>query len=280
MFEKIYLSRKETKAWGMDNPIGDPTGGAAYGEYNDPVSALVVGGASLIGGAMGANAAKKAAQTQANAIQGQIAEQRRQFDIQNEQLAPYRELGYTALNDITGRKDFLTSQFGPDQYAQYLDPSYNFRFQQGQRAAQNAMNAGGGLLSGNTLRGLTEYGQGAASQEYANAFNRFQTERGNIYNTLASMAGIGQTGQSQANQLASNYMNAQTQLGVGLGQAQAAGQIGQANAISGGLQNAGNMYTLYDLTRNRAIGLPSNEYLGSPIYNQSAYGPVGTTYGE
>ena len=235
---------------------------------------------SVVGGVLGGNAAKKAAETQANAIREQVAEQRRQFDIQNEQLAPYRQFGYAALNDITGRKDFLTSQFGPDQFAQYLDPSYNFRYEQGQRAAQNAMNAGGGLLSGNTLRGLTEYGQGAASQEYANAFNRFQTERGNIYNTLAGMAGIGQAGQSQANQLASNYMNAQTQLGVGLGQAQAAGQIGQANAISGGLQNAGNMYTLYDLTRNRAIGLPSNEYLGSPIYNQSAYGPVGTTYGE
>jgi len=235
---------------------------------------------SVVGGVLGGNAAKKAADTQANAIREQVAEQRRQFDIQNEQLAPYRQLGYTALNDITGRKDFLTSQFGPDQFAQYLDPSYNFRYEQGQRAAQNAMNAGGGLLSGNTLRGLTEYGQGAASQEYANAFNRFQTERGNIYNTLAGMAGIGQAGQSQANQLAQNYMNAQTQLGVGLGQAQAAGQIGQANAISSGLQNAGNMYTLYDLTRNRASGLPSNEYLGSPIYNQSAYGPVGTTYGE
>ena len=268
MFEKIYLSRKETKAWGMDNPIGDPMGGAAYGEYNDPVSAIISVGGNLIGGALGGNAAKKAAETQANAIREQASEQRRQFDIQNEQLAPYRQLGYTALNDITGRKDFLTSQFGPDQFAQYLDPSYNFRYEQGQRAAQNAMNAGGGLLSGNTLRGLTEYGQGAASQEYGNAFNRFQTERGNIYNTLAGMAGIGQTGQSQANQLAQNYINAQTQLGVGLGQAQAAGQIGQANAISGGLQNAGNMYTLYDIIRNRSK------------YNPSAYGPVGITEGE
>jgi len=232
---------------------------------------------NVVGGYMQGQAAKKAAETQAAAIRDQIAEQRRQFDIQNEQLAPYRQLGYTALNDITGRKDFLTSQFGPDQYAQYLDPSYNFRYEQGQRATQNALNAGGGLLSGNTLRGLTEYGQGAASQEYANAFNRFQTERGNIYNTLAGMAGIGQTGQSQANQLAQNYMNAQTQLGVGLGQVQAAGQIGQANAISGGLQNAANMYTLYDLRKKKESELPSNAYLGS---NLSAYGPVGTTQGE
>jgi len=274
MFEKIYLSRKETKAWGMDNPIGDPTGGAAYGEYNDPVSALVVGGSSIVGGIMGSRAARDAANTQANAIRDQIAEQRRQFDIQNEQLAPYRELGYTALNDITGRKDFLTSQFGPDQYAQYLDPSYNFRFQQGQRAAQNAMNAGGGLLSGNTLRGLTEYGQGAASQEYANAFNRFQTERGNIYNTLAGMAGIGQTGQSQANQLAQNYMNAQTQLGVGLGQVQAAGTIGQANAYSNAIGGAGNALALGLMNNNTGgqgyfggIKTPQQTNTGTNIYS-------------
>lgn len=235
---------------------------------------------NVLGGLLGGNAAKKAAETQADAIRSQIGEQRRQFNILQEQLKPYREFGYSALKDITGNKDFLLGQFGPEQAAQYFDPAYNFRYQQGQRAAQNALNAGGGLLSGNTLRGLTEYGQGAASQEYANAFNRFQTERGNIYNTLASMAGIGQAGQSQANQLASNYMNAQTQLGIGLGQAQAAGQIGQANAISGALQNAANMYTIYDLTRNRASGLQSNAYLGSSTYNPSAYGPVGTTEGE
>jgi len=236
--------------------------------------AAAIGGSSIISGIMGSRAARDAANTQAAAIRDQIAEQRRQFEIQNEQLAPYRELGYTALNDITGRKDFLTSQFGPDQFAQYLDPSYNFRFQQGQRAAQNAMNAGGGLLSGNTLRGLTEYGQGAASQEYASAFNRFQTERGNIYNTLASMAGIGQTGQSQANQLASNYMNAQTQLGVGLGATQAAGTIGQANAYSNAIGGAGNALA-YGLMNNNTggqgyfggISAPQQTNTGTNIYS-------------
>lgn len=39
--KKIYLSRAQTRAMAMDHPIGDPTGGAAYGERNDPVSAVV-----------------------------------------------------------------------------------------------------------------------------------------------------------------------------------------------------------------------------------------------
>ena len=47
---KLYLSRAQTRAWSSDLPVGDPTGGAAYGERNDPVSA-VIGGAELLGGA-------------------------------------------------------------------------------------------------------------------------------------------------------------------------------------------------------------------------------------
>lgn len=36
---KYYLSRSITRAMSADHPIGDPTGGAAYGEKNDPISA-------------------------------------------------------------------------------------------------------------------------------------------------------------------------------------------------------------------------------------------------
>ena len=39
--QKIYLSRAQTRAMALEHPIGDPTGGAAYGEKNDPVSAVV-----------------------------------------------------------------------------------------------------------------------------------------------------------------------------------------------------------------------------------------------
>ena len=39
--QKIYLSRAQTRAMALEHPIGDPTGGAAYGEKNDPVSAVL-----------------------------------------------------------------------------------------------------------------------------------------------------------------------------------------------------------------------------------------------
>lgn len=38
MFKKTYLSRAMTRAWSMDAPIGDPFGGPAFGERNEPVS--------------------------------------------------------------------------------------------------------------------------------------------------------------------------------------------------------------------------------------------------
>jgi hypothetical protein len=41
MTKKFYLTRTQTRAMAADHPIGDPTGGAAYGEKNDPVSAII-----------------------------------------------------------------------------------------------------------------------------------------------------------------------------------------------------------------------------------------------
>lgn len=38
---KIYFSRSITRTMSADHPVGDPTGGAAYGEKNDPVSAVL-----------------------------------------------------------------------------------------------------------------------------------------------------------------------------------------------------------------------------------------------
>jgi len=38
---KIYFSRSMTRAMAIDYPIGDPTGGVAYGEKNDPISAAL-----------------------------------------------------------------------------------------------------------------------------------------------------------------------------------------------------------------------------------------------
>lgn len=230
------------------------------------VAAAIVGGASLASGYMGARAAGRAAEQQAASQAQSMALQKEMFDIQQEQQRPYREAGYTALGDIAGMRPYLQQQFTPQDFAAGIDPGYAFRLQQGQRAAQQQANVGGGLLSGNTLAGLQDYTQGQASQEYGNAFNRFQTQRSNIYNTLASIAGLGQTATGASGQAAMNAGQSMGQNLANIGTAQAAGTVGAANALAGGVQNAGNMYYMSNLLRggpNPMANAPTSGYTPS-----------------
>ena len=240
------------------------------------LAALASGLGSVASGVIGASAAEKAAQTQADAAVKAAQIQQEMFNTINAQGAPYRASGYNALNqigsmlpgqyskyDASGKligtdtgTGYFTQQYGPEQFQKDIDPGYAFRLQQGQMANQRASNLAGGLIGGNALRGMQDYTQGMASQEYGNAFNRFQTQRSNIYNTLAGIAGIGQTAQGQTNTLAQNNATAQGQLGVGAAAAQAAGQIGQAAGYGGAATGAGNAYLLAQLLKqNQGVAL-------------------------
>jgi hypothetical protein len=220
-------------------------------------AALGSGVSGALQGLLAANAANKGAQLQSDAARAALAQQQAMFNTLNSQQAPYRGAGYGALNQIQGMlpgqyvkydaqgnpigmgtgTGYLTQQFTPEMFQQGIDPGYAFRLQQGQMANQRMGNVSGGGLGGNVMRGLQDYTQGQASQEFGNAFNRFQTQRSNIYNTLAGIAGIGQASQQQANVLGSNLANAQANLGVGSAAAQAAGQVGQAGAYGGALNS-------------------------------------------
>jgi hypothetical protein len=225
----------------------------------DPVSATISAVGSVGSGLIGASAARKAADQQSKAAERAMAMEREMFDLSRADLAPYRETGYTALKDIEGMKPFLTSQFGEDQFAQYLDPSMAFRQKLGTQATERLQNVGGGALSGNTLRALNEFGQNLASTEYGNAFNRFQTERQNIYNTLANIAGMGQNAVNTGVQAGQNFAGQMTGLITGQGAAQAAGTVGAANAITGSLGQLGNIGMMYGM--NRA---PTSAAVASP----------------
>ena len=253
----------------------------------------IIGGAILGSSFLGANSANRAAQTQADAAGQSAAMQKQMFDVQNAQQAPYRQSGYNALNQIgalgsgtygiydktgnvTGQgtgSGYLTQQFGPEQFAAGMDPGYAFRLQQGQMANKNMSNQAGGMIGGNALKGLQDYTQGQASQEYGNAFNRFQTQRGNIYNTLASIAGLGQTSLGQTGQLSGQTAQGVGSAIAGQGAATAGGQIGVGNALSSGLSQFGNQQYLSSLLGQR--GNVVN--LGSA--SQSANSAPMTTYG-
>ena len=232
----------------------------------DPVTGTIAA-VSLGSGYMQSRAAKDAASMQAASANRSMDQERAMYEQSREDLGPYREQGYTALRDIERMKPFLTSQFGPEQFGQYLDPSMAFRQRLGTQATERLANVGGGAISGNTLRSLTDYGQNLASTEYGNAFNRFQTERGNIYNTLANIAGMGQQSVNTGVQAGQNFAAGQTGLITGQAAANAAGTVGSANALAGGFGGATNAYLLNQFMNNRQ----------NPVAPPGGYGNVTMT---
>ena len=250
------------------------------------IPAAIMGGSSILGGLISGQGAKQGAQTQADAALQSAQLQKQMFDVQNAQQAPFRQTGYNALNQIgqlgsgtygiydptgnvTGQgqgSGYLTQQFGPEQFAAGIDPGYAFRLQQGQRQLAAQQNASGGLIGGNALTGMQDYTQGQASQEFGNAFNRFNTQRSNIYNTLASMAGLGQTSLGQTTAASTNAGGNIGGAISNVGSALGAGQVGQANAYSSGLQGAGNSYMLSQLLapKSNAPKYPLFDANGNP----------------
>lgn len=211
------------------------------------VAAAAITAAAGIGSALiGSSAASSAAKAQANAARRGIAAQERMFERQLELQEPFRQGGLTAQNQLltllglTGG-DAASAQFGMaarpfgmDQFQ--ADPGYAFRLSQGMKALERSAAARGGLLSGSTLAGVTRYGQDMASQEYQNAFNRYQIERQARLNPLQSMMGAGQSATNQLTGAAGQLGQGLAQSYGNLGQAQASGYIGQANAAAQGLQ--------------------------------------------
>lgn len=215
-------------------------------------AALGVGGALL-----GMNSSKKQAKAAQNAANTQAAAADRasqvQWDMYDQtraDLMPYADAGRTALSQLMG-------QMGPDGYFSqtytgqdiYSDPSYQFRLQQGQDAIQSSAAAKGSLLSGATLKALQGYGQDMASQEYQNAYNRFNADQTNQYNRLANMVGIGQNAAAQQGNYGAQTAQAVANNTMAGANAQAAGMVASANAkaqgqqaMLGGLGNLAGMF--------------------------------------
>ena len=255
MLTKIYASRALTRTMGMHDPIGDPFGGVAFGEKNDPITAAVVVGSTVVGGMMQGDAARSAANTQADAqrqAQAQILAAGREGA---QQYDPYIKLGQTGTNALNANIPYLTSQFSNADLNSQLAPNYQFGLQQGQGTTNAAANASGGMMSGNALQGLNQFNQNYAQNAYQQAFNNYQAQQTNIYNRLAGISGIGLQGATgAANALIGTGTNVGN-LTTGIGNAQAAGTIGQANAYGNTLQNVGNLAFLNSLGKGSSSGL-------------------------
>jgi hypothetical protein len=186
-----------------------------------------IGGSAILG----AFSSRSAAKAQAAAANRAADLQQQQFERQVELQTPFREAGLRALPELEAASRY--TPFGMDQFQ--ADPGYNFRMSEGMKGLERSAAARGGLLSGSTLKGIQRFGQDLGSQEYMNAFNRYQTERNARLNPLQSLAGFGQT---STNQLGAAGQTMASGVGEALGaagQARASGYMGQANALTGAL---------------------------------------------
>jgi hypothetical protein len=238
-------------------PILGGVGGFLVG---GPQGAML--GASLGSGISGASAAKSAANTQAQATQAAQDAQERMFNKQLELQEPYRQAGISALNKLIPLSDY--TKFGMDQFQQ--DPGYAFRLSEGMKALDRTAAQRGGLLSGATLKGAQRYGQDLGSQEYQNAFNRYQSERAAQLNPLQSLAGVGQT---SANTLtgAAGAFGAQTGQNLqDIGSARASGYLGGSNALSSALERGGQMYQYGQRTNALSNMYGPSGGGGAPVY--------------
>jgi hypothetical protein len=241
---------------------------------------MAIGTAAAILGsaALGAVASRSASKTQAGAAQQAADVQRSQFEQTRADQAPYREAGYNALANLQSTAGNVPAafRFGASDYQ--ADPGYAFRLAEGQKALDRQAAARGGLISGGALRAAQRYGQEMGSQEFGNAYNRALTgyntdvaRENQLYNRQAALAGIGQTATNLVGQAGQNYATNVGNLMTGAGAAQAAGQVGMANALTGGLGTYLN-YTqgnaLLNALQNRrsTYGGPSNAEIEAQMY--------------
>ncbi len=185
----------------------------------------------IAGSVIQAGAGYAGAKAQQRAADRATDEQRRQFERQIELQEPFRQAGVNALPELIAASRY--TPFSMEQFQQ--DPGYAFRMREGLKALDRTAAARGGLLGGNQLRGITQFGQDLASQEYTNAFNRYQSERAARLNPLQSLTGMGQSNAATMAQQAGQFGQNMAENALMRGNMRASGYAGIANAATSGI---------------------------------------------
>ncbi|CAB4151148.1 hypothetical protein UFOVP586_3 [uncultured Caudovirales phage] len=168
-------------------------------------------------------------------------------------------LGIGADTGAQGYGQYANAQFTPEAFAANQDPGYGFRMKEGLKAVDAQAAARGGLISGAALKASQRFGQDMASQEYQNAFNRYQTSRQATLAPYQQLQGIGMNAAGGLSNAAGGY---------GTNALGAYGGYGAA---------ANNAYGNYGATAGNAYGA-----LGTGLYNATgtAGGMINSAYGN
>ncbi len=202
-----------------------------------------------------ADATESAANTAAAANRYASDLQYKMWQEQQSLQEPWRQAGQQALNKLIPLADY--QQFGMDQFQS--DPGYAFRLSEGQKALERSAAARAGLQSGSALKAAARFGQEMGSQEYMNAFNRYQTERAARLQPLQSLAGVGQTAANTLGQAAGQY-------GQTAGNLAMMGGANQANALLAGANIRASQYGNMGSALNTALNTDWNK-VGNTVNN-------------
>lgn len=204
-------------------------------------AALIGGGAALISGAMGANAAEKAAKAQTDSANNSLALQERIYEENKAASAPWLDAGKKALAQYQGELGLSTTGADGQPFeSQYTStPGYEFRVAEGEKGIVNNLAALGMKNSGAALKAVERFRQDYATQDYGN----YMTRLGNLATGGQQQAAADSAMGQQHAQSAGNTMQQ-------AGAARASGYVGAANSWSNALSNmsnmAGNLLGKYD----------------------------------
>ena len=193
------------KDYGVSGAMSSLGGSGGSGAFN--WSSLIGPAISAIGGAYSANQAGKAADAQLQAAREAMA-----------MFEPWRKAGEFGLN----RLSTMLGRDGPEaaKAAFTTDPGYQFRVDEGMKALERAASPRGGLNSGKFYKDAMRFGQGIGSEEFGKSANR-----------LLAISGMGQTATGSASDYLTQGANAN-----------AAGRIGRANAVTDAIGQGYSMY--------------------------------------
>lgn len=245
--------------------------------------AIPAGWAAAAAGVVGAIASSDASGQQVGAEEQGLAQQESMFQQEQANESPFIQGGQGAQSQINyllgtggntgsspgGSYGSLNAPFTMDNFKS-LSPQYNFDLQQGAQGTLNSSAGGQGALSGAALKDLMSYNQNYANNSFNSAFSNYQSQQNNIFSRLSNIATLGSSAGSNSTTGAGQFSG---QIGNSLGAigaSQAAGTVGAANALSGGLTSAGNTY-LGQQNLSQILGASNTTYNPSGGGSYPAY---------
>lgn len=226
-------------------------------------------GSAIGGGLIQKNAVTQAQRAQERALNRAEGATTGAYNEAKGYQQPYYDVGTQGMRSLASMVNQGAFDVNPYQYQMQqapneqfnfqADPGYAWRMQQGTNAINSNAAAAGNQLSGATLKALAKYGQNMASQEYGNAFDRFNQNRNfaqgqyqfgtttgmqnamNQYNAanqqanqrydrFENLAGYGQQAASNLGNLATGYGQNMSGLATDRGNVQAQGIMGRGQA--------------------------------------------------